>query len=307
MDNAAPDESPEPIAPESARGGTKSALIGILVALIVGALVAVAGSVGGMRWCCLPVFALCALVALGVNWLAFIPASLMRSEAFYDVMGMVSYLSVVAVALFAGSGSPTSVLLAALITLWTLRLGIFLAVRIHAAGTDDRFDRIKNNPLLFLRAWTMQALWVLLTAGAALAAMTSGKDTAIGPLAIVGGVIWLIGFAVEVIADSQKQAFKRDPANKGRFISTGLWAWSRHPNYFGEITLWVGVALIAIPALSGWQFVTLISPVFVALLLMKVSGVPLLEAKGKRRWGSEEDYRLYVKHTPVLFPRPPKR
>jgi steroid 5-alpha reductase family enzyme len=105
------------------------------------------------------------------------------------------------------------------------------------------------------------------------------------------------------VADNQKGRFKADPANQGKFISTGLWAKSRHPNYFGEIVLWIGVLLIAVPVLEGWQWVALLSPVFVALLLVKGSGVPLLEAKADKKWGGQPDYEAYKKNTPVLIPK----
>jgi steroid 5-alpha reductase family enzyme len=121
--------------------------------------------------------------------------------------------------------------------------------------------------------------------------------------AALGVIVWLIGFAIEVVADTQKRRFRADPANAGRFISTGLWSRSRHPNYFGEILLWSGVALMAVPTLSGWRWVVLISPVFVWLLLTRVSGVPLLEARAAARFGDDLAYGAYVKHTPVLVPR----
>ena len=124
---------------------------------------------------------------------------------------------------------------------------------------------------------------------------------------VPGHAVWLAGFAIEVVADRQKSAFKQDSANDGRFITTGLWAWSRHPNYFGEITLWTGIAIMAVPILSGWQWVVLISPVFVAVLLMRVSGIPMLEARSDKRWGDEEAYQRYRAATPVLVPRPPGR
>jgi steroid 5-alpha reductase family enzyme len=115
-----------------------------------------------------------------------------------------------------------------------------------------------------------------------------------------------VGFLFEAVADDQKRRFRANPANEGRFIASGLWAWSRHPNYFGEITLWFGIALVALPALSGWQYATLISPVFVYLLLTRISGIPLLEARAKKRWGDEPAFQAYRARTPVLFPRPPK-
>ena len=207
----------------------------------------------------------------------------------------------------AGSGSVLSILLGVLIAVWAVRLGTFLVLRIRKDGSDGRFDEIKVDPARFLMSWTLQGLWVVLTAGAALAAMTSGSAVDPGPVTVLGAVIWLAGFAIEATSDAQKRAFRRDPANRGRFIASGLWAWSRHPNYFGEITLWVGIAVISVPALSGWQYVTLVSPVFVVLLLTRVSGVPLLEARGKRNWGDDPDYRDYLARTPVLVLRPPRR
>jgi steroid 5-alpha reductase family enzyme len=146
---------------------------------------------------------------------------------------------------------------------------------------------------------------VILTAAAALAVITGGAREPLGAVGIVGIVVWLIGISVEIAADTQKSRFKSDPANKGKFIYAGLWAWSRHPNYFGEIVLWTGIAIIAVPVLQGWQWATLISPVFVAFLLIKVSGVPLLEAKADERWGGQDDYEDYKRKTSVLIPKPP--
>ena len=118
--------------------------------------------------------------------------------------------------------------------------------------------------------------------------------------------MWVIGFAIEVVADSQKRQFKKDPANRGKFIDTGLWAWSQHPNYFGEFTLWFGILVMAIPLLSGWSWLAVISPIFVYLLLTRVSGINLLDAIAKERWGDDAAYHAYRENTPVLVPRPPK-
>jgi steroid 5-alpha reductase family enzyme len=115
-----------------------------------------------------------------------------------------------------------------------------------------------------------------------------------------------VGFAIEVAADQQKRRFRADSSNRDGFIQSGLWAWSRHPNYFGEIALWIGIALIALPVLSGWQLATLISPVFVYLLLTRISGVPLLEARANKKWGEDPNFVAYMRSTPALFPRPPR-
>jgi steroid 5-alpha reductase family enzyme len=179
-------------------------------------------------------------------------------------------------------------------------------MRIRAAGADHRFDAIKPSAPRFLLTWTLQGLWVSFSLAAALGAITSAARPDLDVFAVVGLVVWLVGMGFEVIADRQKQAFRNDPANKGQFIQSGLWAWSCHPNYFGEIVLWLGVAIIAFPALSGWQYVTLISPVFVYLLLTRISGVPMLEARADEKWGGQRDYEDYKARTPVLFPRLPR-
>jgi steroid 5-alpha reductase family enzyme len=179
-------------------------------------------------------------------------------------------------------------------------------VRVVRDGSDGRFDSIKPSWPRLIMTWTLQGLWVLLTLSCALAAMTSATSRPLGLFAVVGSLVWVLGFAIEAAADQQKTRFRADPANHGRFIESGIWAWSRHPNYFGEITLWVGVALIALPALTGWQYATLISPVFVYVLLTRISGIPLLESRGKKKWGAEPEYVAYRERTPVLFPRPPR-
>lgn len=292
---------------KSSESGAGRSVLAIVVAVLVGAAAAVAGSVGGLRIGGWPVFALCTAVAYLINWVAFVPAWLRRTERFYDLTGTLTYLTVVVIALVAGSRSSVAMVLGILVAVWALRLGSFLGRRIRREGTDRRFDRVKQDPAQFLVTWTLQALWVVLTAGAALAAMTSATESRFGLIGVVGIVVWLVGFGIEAAADDQKRAFRADPANRGRFITTGLWAWSRHPNYFGEITLWVGVALVALPALSGWQYLTLVSPLFVTLLLTRVSGVPLLEVRGQATWGDDPEYHDYVARTPSLVPRPPRR
>jgi len=119
--------------------------------------------------------------------------------------------------------------------------------------------------------------------------------------------MWVVGFLIEVTADRQKRVFKRDTANAGKFINVGLWSWSRHPNYFGEILLWTGMAVLAIPVLSGGQWVTLISPVFVYLLLTRLSGIPTLTEKAQKKWGDDADYQAYLARTSLLIPLPPKK
>jgi steroid 5-alpha reductase family enzyme len=284
------------------------ALAAVVTAIGVGAAIAWAGSDGGDRAWNIPVFALCGALAYAINWLVFVPSAVARTERYYDLTGGLTYISVTVLAvLLSAELDLRAALVATMVLVWSLRLATFLFRRISKDGRDSRFDDIKTRPAQFLMAWTLQGLWVLLTAATALAVITGGGRQPLGAPGLAGLAIWAIGFVVEIVADRQKSHFKADPANKGRFIATGLWAWSRHPNYFGEIVLWTGMALVAVPVLQGWQWATLISPVFVTVLLTMISGVPLLEKQADERWGGEKEYEDYKRSTPVLIPRPPSR
>jgi steroid 5-alpha reductase family enzyme len=285
----------------------RNSLIVLPIVVLIGAGVAWAGSQGGGRVLGIPIFALAVALTFLIQWLGFIAAYALETEKFYDLTGSVTYISVTILAVLL---SPTiddrSVLLLAAVLIWATRLGSFLFGRIQKAGKDERFDEIKVSFWRFLLTWTVQGLWVTFTAAAALTAITTTTRRGLGWLALIGFLIWGFGFAIELLADTQKSAFRADPENKGKFIQTGLWAWSRHPNYFGEIVLWIGVAIMALPVLRGWQYVTLISPVYVTLQLTLVSGLPMLEKRADERWGGQEDYEAYKERTPVLIPRPPK-
>jgi steroid 5-alpha reductase family enzyme len=286
----------------------RNALVALPVVVLIGALFALAGSQGGATIGGLPVFALCVILAFVIQWVVFAPSYLLQTERFFDITGGLTYVTVALVAvLLADDPDARAWLLAAMVAVWAVRLSSYLFLRIRRAGADKRFDGIKPSLPRFLNAWTLQGLWVTFTASAALAAITSTTRVELGTVTAIGLVVWVLGIGIEVVADAQKTGFRADPANQGRFIRTGLWAWSRHPNYFGEILLWAGVAVVALPALRGWQWVTLLSPVFVFVLLTRVSGVPLLEKSADERWGGQPDYEEYKARTPVLVPRPPRK
>ncbi len=287
------------------RKATAQAVFSIPVILLIAAAVGWAGSQGGLRVGGFPVFALCGILCFALNWLVFVHAYAAQTERYFDLTGSLTYLSVVACAVGLGNRDPQALLLALLVGVWALRLGTFLFRRIRRDGADRRFDALKPDFARFLLTWTLQGLWVFLTASCALAAITAAAAEPLAVLAGLGTAVWVAGFAIEAIADRQKSAFRADPANRDRFITTGLWAWSRHPNYCGEVLLWIGIALIALPALSGWSLVTLISPVFVHLLLTRISGIPLLERRSDAKWGDDPEYRAYKERTPVLWLRPP--
>ena len=278
----------------------------IVVSVLIAMGVAWAGGHGGVEIAGIPLIVGCAWLAFAVQWVAFVPAFVRQTERFYDLVGSLTYMAVTALAI-AGS-RPTdarSALLGILVFVWALRLGSFLFRRIQAAGSDPRFDEIKPSAPRFLVAWTLQGLWVFLTLSAALAAITTLTSAELGLADAVGHVVWVGGFAIEVV--SARQTSRLSAERPGHIMTTGRWGWSRHPNYFGEIVLWTGIAIIASSTLRGWQWVTMISPLFVIVLLTRVSGIPMLERRADERWGGDERYRRYKSSTPVLIPRPPRR
>jgi steroid 5-alpha reductase family enzyme len=286
----------------------RKSAVSIIVTLLVGLGIAFAGSQGGHEISGVPIYALCVAVAFIIQWIAFIPAWLNRTEVYYDLTGGLSYITVIVIALLATPEvDARSALLAGIVVVWAVRLASFLFVRIRTAGEDRRFREIKQSFLRFLLAWTMQGLWISFSLAAALAAITSTLRLDLDVFAAIGIVVWLTGFVIEAVADRQKSAFNAKPLNAGKFIRTGLWSWSRHPNYFGEIVLWIGVAIIALPILRGWQWATLVSPVFVTILLTRISGVPLLEVRADEKWGGQPDYEAYKAATSTLIPLPPTR
>lgn len=282
----------------------RNALVAFPILILMGLGVAWAGSQGGSSLVGIPLFALSVGLAFLIQWLVFIPAYLQQTERFYDLTGSITYISVTTLAVFFSRGvDARAILLWVLVVIWAVRLGTFLFRRIQKRGKDDRFDEIKPSFMRFLNVWTIQGLWVTFTVAAALVAITTTNRKELDWFAIIGFLVWVLGFGLEVVSDSQKSRFSAISDNQGKFIQTGLWSRSRHPNYLGEIILWVGVAVIALPVLQGWQWVALISPVFVTLLITRVSGIPLLEKKADRKWGGQDDYEAYKKRTPVLIPR----
>lgn len=256
----------------------------------------------------IPLIYYCISLSFIIHWIIFIPSSLNKTEKFYDFTGMLAYLSIIIFALYQkytilGFIDFDSILLSILISIWTLRLGIFLFYRVSKAGEDKRFREVKKYPSKFLVWFTVSGLWVSLTSISAITILTSKIDHNSYYFVYLGCLIWLFGFLFEVISDYQKMKFKNSSDNNNKFINTGLWSLSRHPNYFGEIILWIGIAFIAIPSLSGWGYLTLISPIFVYFLLTSISGINLLEAQADKKWGHLEPYKKYKKDTPELIPK----
>ena len=283
--------------------GAKLVITSIIITAVVFA-VAWMGDQTGSELYGLPLMTAMALGIFGVQWIGLIHARLFETEHYFDLVGSLTYITVTVFAVQqAAEIGLRQQIIAGVVIVWAARLGPFLFRRIQKAGEDRRFRKIKLSTPRFLLTWTLQGTWVFLTAGAALAAIMTSNTAPLGTVFYVGAAMWVVGFAVEVIADSQKSAFKADPANENKFITTGIWARAQHPNYFGEILLWAGVAVMALPSLSGSAMIFLISPVFVAVLLTRISGVPLLRKTAGARWGDDPEYQAYLKNTPLLIPR----
>ena len=286
---------------------TSHTVIGILLSLILGGTMLWVGSQGSLMHDGIALFALCGAIGFALHWAVFVPSFAFQTEHYFDLTGSLSYISTVIVAVYLNPEMDLrDLIICAMIVIWAVRLGSFLFWRIKKDGQDKRFKIMKTKFTWFLMTWTLGGLWVLMTMAAGLAAITSDTSAPLGTLAYVGTALWVFGLTIEVMADSQKTRFRKLPENQGRFISTGIWAWSRHPNYFGEITLWAGVALVALPVLSGWQLASMISPVFVYLLLTRVSGITMLEAIAEKRWGTDPEFIAYRNATPALMLRKPR-
>lgn len=278
--------------------------VAITVVTLIGALIAAAGSQSGLRVGGVPVYALAVALTFTIQWAAFIPAYTRQTEHFYDLTGSATYISLtIFVLLTAQPLSPAAAVLALMVIAWAARLGSYLFLRVRRSGKDSRFDAIKPNFPRFLLTWTLQGLWVTATASGAWIGLTTGHAIAFTWVTLIGLLIWTTGFTLEITADQQKARFAANPANRGRYITSGLWSRSRHPNYFGEILLWLGVYVYVLPALTGWQHVAVISPIFITFLLTRVSGIPLLEKKAAEKWGDDPGYAAYKSTVPTLIPR----
>lgn len=279
-----------------------------LVVLSLSLLIATAANQESVSISGIPLFGFAVALTFIIQWIVFIPSFLNKTEHFFDLTGSLTFISVVLITLMLiPEIYVRDIVIALLVVIWATRLGSFLFIRVKKDGGDGRFTIMKTKFWWFLMTWNIQGMWVFLSLAAGLAAMTSAEKVEADIFLIVGLVVWVLGFSIEVISDGQKSKFRSKMENKDKFITSGIWSWSRHPNYFGEILLWCGITIIALPVLQGWQFITLISPIFIIILLTQISGVRLLELRGKKKWGENEEYQKYLRNTSVLIPLPPKK
>ena len=239
------------------------------------------------------------------QWMLFIPAFFLQTEKFFDISGSFNFIIITSFIFYNSfieyGFNPGNLVLSFLIIIWAVRLGSFLFFRIKKDGEDKRFREIIPYPAKFFMTWTLQGTWVSICSLCAITGMSTDKGIIINPLFYLGLVIFILGFTIEVIADYQKTKFRKNPKNKNHFITSGLWSYSRHPNYLGEISLWTGIAIISFSSLSDWQYISLISPIFIYMLLVHISGINFLEASSNKKWGHLETYQDYIKKTPKLL------
>ncbi len=245
------------------------------------------------------------MLAFLIQWVAYIPAYIFQTEKFYDLTGSLSYLTVIWFVFFSSNNlsglNIQNLIVVTLISIWAIRLGTFLFGRIHKDGEDKRFRTIKTSASQFFMTWTLQGMWVSICTMCAITAISSSQGIIANALFYLGLAFFIVGFAIEVVSDQQKSAFRAVPENKEKFITSGLWSKSQHPNYFGEILLWSAIALLSISSLNGTQYLTLISPIFTYVLLVYISGIRMLDDMGNKKWGHLEEYKEYKRNTPTLF------
>ena len=239
-----------------------------------------------------------------IQIIVFIPSFIFRTEHYYDLTGGITYISTVVMALILKNSYQgidlISLLLGSMVIIWATRLSSFLFLRVKKSGEDVRFKKIKHPFSWFLMTFMLQGMWVFMCIFPALIVISS-FNSEINNYAIVGSIVWLFGFLFEIIADNQKSNFNK--FNKGEFISNGLWSITRHPNYFGEFILWLGITIASLGYIDNYKYVLLLTPIFVYLLLTRVSGVNLLEEIGEKRWGNSKEYQKYKEKTPLFFPK----
>lgn len=246
------------------------------------------------------------IVSFGIQIVFFAFAAGFKTDKVTDLSYSLSFLVLTVVLLILERGfRPVQILAAAVTALWAVRLGSYLLVRIIDMGKDDRFDEMRDNPLKFARFWLLQAISVWLISFPVIFIL-SLESTVLTWLSIVGAAVWLTGFVIEAAADAQKYRYKSNPENKGGFISRGLWRYSRHPNYFGEILCWWGIFLIVAPSLSGIAWLAVLGPAAITALLLFVSGIPMLEKKHDKKYGDDPAYRNYKEATSLVIPLPPR-
>lgn len=201
----------------------------------------------------------------------------------------------------AAAGTPAYVL-ALMVIAWGLRLAGYLLYRIIHMKRDARFDGIREKFWSFFKFWLFQglAVWVIMLP----VTLWFSDPTPWTHWKTAGVAVWLIGLVIEAVADQQKFQFKRTAAGRSRWTDTGLWRFSRHPNYFGELLCWWGVFLFTARDLGAWAWLGLLGPIAITVILIWGTGIPTLEASARKKWGADPEYQAYRRRTRLLIPLP---
>jgi len=242
------------------------------------------------------------LIAVLINIFVFIPAYLWKTDKLTDISYSLTFFVLACYGLYINNFELPYLILFLAITAWAFRLGAYLLIRIKKMGRDKRFDGMREDFWRFFKFWFFQGIsvWVIMVPSLL---FFNSEISYLGIISYTGIAIWLLGLLIETFSDLQKYKFINNPQNKGVWIETGLWKYSRHPNYFGEITLWVGVYLFVFPHLDFAQNIFgLISPLYIAFIIIFISGIPMLEKAADKRWGENPSYQNYKKRTSVLVP-----
>jgi steroid 5-alpha reductase family enzyme len=247
------------------------------------------------------------VISLAVNGAFFAVAAARRTDVVTDLSYSLTFALLAIVLLFIGARKWVQLVASLLVLLWAIRLGGYLFRRILRMKVDHRFDGMRDEPLRFARFWLLQAITVAVVMLPVSYLLDRDHPPSFGAWAAAGAAVWLAGLLIEAVADAQKSAFRAKQENRGRFIGSGLWRYSRHPNYFGEMLLWWGLFIYAVPVLHDAAFAVVAGPVFITLLLLFVSGIPLVERSADEKHGDDPAYRDYKRRTSILVPLPPRR
>lgn len=248
------------------------------------------------------------VVSLVINLSMFLIAFRLQSDKLTDISYAVTFATIAIWGFVNSSHTWYHLLLMIMVLIWATRLGSFLLYRVIKNGKDARFDAMRGNFIKFGKFWLAQAVTVWVMMIPSMFAFASSAQSSSTVLLVVGLSLWAIGLICEGTADIQKLVFSSNPNNKKKWIESGIWKYSRHPNYFGEILVWIGVYCSALVTLSSLQStVGLVSPLFITILLLFISGVPILEKSADKRWGDNASYRRYRARTSLLIPLPRKK
>mmetsp|Transcript_10131 Transcript_10131/g.17333 ORF Transcript_10131/g.17333 Transcript_10131/m.17333 type:complete len:290 (+) Transcript_10131:15-884(+) len=247
------------------------------------------------------------LVTIGFQFIFFIITALLKFDKLTDFAGGTNFLLLALLTFFlGGTFYVRQIIDTLLVALWAFRLAGFLFFRIIKWGEDNRFDEIRENIFKLAFFWTLQAIWVW-TVSLPLTILNSDEiDENLTAFDYIGWALFLIGLGIETISDFQKLFYKQKV--KDHWCDVGLWSWSRHPNYFGEILLWFSLFMSVANILSGWEWLVIVSPLFITFLLLFVSGIPIQERTQQKRYCESEkrDEFLHYKHrTSTIIPFPP--